>query len=212
MKCSLLQFTRSLAYRPIGSPISSYFFLPPRASCLVPRAFFRHLLIYSSTLLLFCLSSGCQNGDPSHTYTTSSLYRTDIKTVHVPIFESQTFTRQVEFELHRCLCQRIELHSPFKVVAKADQADTILYGRISNVSEDVLNQQRQLDRPMENELTITAYVTWKDLRSGDLFIDNKEFRISSDYAALLAAGKTGAIRDLTDKLAVRIVDAMEEPW
>lgn len=163
---------------------------------------------YYSILILcmfMCWPIGCG-------YSTGNLYRTDIETVFVPIFESQSFRRQVEFEITGALTRQIELKTPYKVVSDRSQADTILYGRVLSVSETVLTQQRQLDRPLENQIVLKVNVTWKDLRNSELLVDNETFQVSGDYAVLLGAGSDSAVRKGANDLAVRIVEKMEKPW
>ncbi len=161
---------------------------------------------------LLCILTGCNNIDPTKGYSTKSLYQTDIKTVHVKMFESKSFRRNLEFELTAPLVTQIEMKTPYKVIADRSQADTVIYGTINNVSEKTLTQQRDLDRPLKSQVIVTATVTWKDLRNGKLLIDNKTFRISGTYANLLAAGRNSAAIEATNKLALRIVEAMELPW
>ncbi|MCF7957075.1 MAG: hypothetical protein K9M57_01365 [Phycisphaerae bacterium] len=161
---------------------------------------------------LFSSLGGCSTTDPTQGYSSRSLYQSDIKTVHVKMFESKSFRRGIEFELTAPLVTQIELKTPYKVIADSSKADTVLYGTITNVHERILTQQRDLDRPLESQVVITANVTWKDLRDGRLIIDNKPFRLSGDYAHLLAAGRDSASKEAANKLAMRIVEAMELPW
>lgn len=161
--------------------------------------------------LIACLA-GCNSTDPTQGYTTRSLFDSNIETVHVRMFESISFRRGIEFELTRPLVSQIELKTPYKVIADRSKADTIIYGTISNVRERILTQQRDLDRPLESQIVITAKVTWKDLRDGSLIMNNKIFRVSGDYANLLAAGRTSATKEAANELALKIVEAMELPW
>ena len=166
------------------------------------------MMKYYSILIVFafmCWPIGCG-------YSTKNLYRTDVETVFVPIFESQSFRRQVEFEITGALARQIELKTPYKLASNRSQADTILYGRVLNVSERVLTQQRQLDRPLENQVVLKINITWKDLRNSELLIDNQTFQVSGDYAVLLGAGSGSAVRKGANDLAVRIVEKMEKPW
>jgi len=199
---------------PLNQSFTRLLFYP--FTCLPVHLFTRklihsytHIPICSYTLILIHLVflTGCQQGG----YSTDSIYRTDIKTVFVPIFESRSFRRQVEFELTGALTRQIELHTPYKVVSDRSQADTILSGRI-NATEKVLTQEPGLDRPLENQVVLSVQVIWKDRRSGDLLIDNQEFRVSGDYAALLSAGPESAVRQAANELALRIVERMEKPW
>lgn len=172
--------------------------------------------IYATSLFFASLSlpflSGCEQVDPTEGYSHQSLYRTDISTVFVKMFESQSFRREFEFELTRAVSQQLELHSPYKVVSKPGKADTILYGSIKKITERVLTQQRDLDRPVENEVILLISVTWKDLRSGELLLDDYPITVQGDYTALLGGGRENATREALNKAAVRLVEAMERPW
>lgn len=167
-------------------------------------------LLLTALVLLFL--AGCEQADPTQSYSSRNLYRTDIDTVFVEMFQSQSFRRELEFELSRAAAQQLELHSPYKVVSDRRKADTILYGTITKIRERTLTRQRELDRPLENEVVMVVKVTWKDLRSGELILDDLPIRISEDYAVLLGAGRDSASRDALNKVAVRIVEAMESPW
>lgn len=161
-------------------------------------------------LLIFQV--GCGDIDPAESYSSRELYRTDIKTVHVKIFENKSFDRRVEYELHGVLCRQIELHTPFKVVSDRHKADTIIYGQILSVSEKVLAQQRELDRPLESLVVLAVNVNWKDLRNAELLIDNQRFRVSGQYANLAGGGRGSAVKEAANEMARRIVETMEQPW
>ena len=163
----------------------------------------------AAALLVPC---GCEQVDPAQGYTNRSLYRTDVETVFVEMFESESFRRGIEYELTRALVGQLELHSPYKVVSDRRKADTILYGSITRVTERRLARQRELDRPLANEVVLAATFSWKDLRSADMLIEEKKVRVSGDYAAFLGAGRESAAREAANEMAVRIVEAMEEEW
>ena len=168
--------------------------------------------IVCSLLVVFAAGLiGCEV-DPELGYSSRSLYRTDVRTVAVEMFQSESFRRGVEFELTRAVSEQLELHSPLKIVSDRRKADTVLYGTIERINERVLSRQRQLDRPLENEVILLVRVTWKDLRSGELILDDQPIRVSGRYASLLGAGRASAAREAVNEAAVRIVEAMEEPW
>jgi len=167
--------------------------------------------------LLLCLAvliqaGGCQDADPNKGYTSANLYRTDVKTVCVKMLENKTFRRSIEFDLTSAICRQIELHCPYKIESDNSKADTVIYGQITSVEEDVLAGQRKLDRPIENMVVLTVEITWKDLRSGEMLMDNQRFRLDSSYAPLLGSTRDIAAKEAADKIAVLIVEAMENPW
>lgn len=162
--------------------------------------------------MLLLLSVGCEQVDPSRGYTNRSLYRTDVKTVFVEMFASESFRRGVEYELTHALGVQMELHSPYKVVSDRRQADTILYGSINRITERRLTRQRELDRPLASEVVLVATFSWKDLRSAEMLIQDQKVKVSGDYVAFLGAGRDSAAREAANEMAVRIVEAMEEDW
>jgi len=101
--------------------------IPPRSSSV-----FICVHLWLTPLLCIC---GCGyssvGGEPraGSGYQWRSLYREDVKTVAVPIFQNKSFRRGVEFQLTQALVQQIEAKSPYKVVPK-ERADTVLDGEI----------------------------------------------------------------------------------
>jgi hypothetical protein len=156
--------------------------------------------------------AGCENIDPTASYSSRSLYRTDIRNVFVEMFESESFRRQVEFELTRAVSEQLELHSPYKVVSDRRKADTILKGTINRIDEKSLARQRDLDRPVASEVMLVVTIRWEDQRTGDYIIDDQRLKVSGNYAALLGASRDSAAKEAANELAVRIVETMEEPW
>ena len=62
---------------------------------------------------------------------TNSLFPSDIQTVHVPVFASDSYRRGMGERLTELVIKEIEERTPYKVVSSAD-ADSILTGRITN--------------------------------------------------------------------------------
>jgi len=165
-----------------------------------------------SALITMLGAGGCEQVNPTTGYTSGSLYRTDLRTVFVEMFQSQSFRREIEFELTRAICEQLELHSPYKVVSDRGKADTVLYGNIDRIAERSLAQQRELDRPVAGEVTLAVSLSWKDLRTGNMIIDEQKLRFSGNYTPLLGAGRDSAAKEAANELGVRIVEAMEGPW
>src|SRR5687768_8924245 len=54
-----------------------------------------------------------------------SLYRPDIRTVHVPVVQSDSYRRYLGERLTEAVVKQIELKTPYKVVG-SDSADSVL--------------------------------------------------------------------------------------
>ena len=89
-----------------------------------------------------------------------SLYPTDIQTVYVPMFESNSFRRNLGERLTEAVIKEIELKTPYKVVATPD-ADSVLTGRSSSETKRVVAENRY-DDPRQIEVSMQVQVSWID--------------------------------------------------
>src|ERR1700676_3808059 len=80
----------------------------------------------------------------------AGLYPPDIHTVYVPMFESDSFRRDLGEMLTEAVCKEIELHSPFKVVGNPN-ADSVLIGRISGDTKHAIVREPN-NEGRENEI------------------------------------------------------------
>src|ERR1700747_3606214 len=69
------------------------------------------------------------NGCAGYHVGTAGLFPPDIHTVYVPIFESESFRRDLGEQLTEDVCNEIEARGPLKVVGTPN-ADSVLTGRI----------------------------------------------------------------------------------
>ncbi len=78
-----------------------------------------HVMGRRVLLLTVASLAGCQStGHVSiFGYSTRPNYDECIRTVHVPIFENNTFRRGLEYDLTRAVIREIEQKTPFKVVS-----------------------------------------------------------------------------------------------
>jgi hypothetical protein len=124
-----------------------------------------------------------------------SLFRGDIRSVHVSIFESDSHRRFLGQQLTEAVVKQIEQDTPL-IVADASTADSFLTGRI--LSE--LKRPRTLDRFGE--------------RSGVPLIQRQELQINDDIEFIPEGGQSlsTAQRELINRLARQIVGQLETGW
>ena len=134
-------------------------------------------------------------------YTMEPLHRTDVHSVAVSIFSSKEFRRNLEFNLSERVVKNIELHTPYKVIHDPKRADTELRGEI------IL-----LDRPQDIEVTVTCWFEWKDLRTGAILARRERISASASYAPAISENQESATNLAMERLAVKIVEAMEKEW
>ena len=151
-------------------------------------------------------------------YMIGPAYQADIRTIHVPIFTSDSFRRGLEFQLTEAVQKEIQTHTPFRL-AKEPYADTRLTGHIVRIRKDVLGESA-LDDPRELQLLFAVEVTWEDLRSGQV-LARERVPISPDIVQLISTSEfapevgqslaTGT-QQAIDRLARQVVHMMEIPW
>ena len=175
----------------------------------------RFILTITATLMPL-ISAGCgfrQTNDNSSGggYVWHSLYREDIRTIAVPIFTNKDFHRGVEFQLTKALVNQIELQTPYKVVDR-NNADTILEGEITAVRSSALSLDRHTELPQEQMLTVTVNFVWKNLHTGKILVDRKEFAQSTTYYPTLGESTYIGSQSNVEKLALAIVQQLQAPW
>ncbi|MBN2019392.1 MAG: LptE family protein [Sedimentisphaerales bacterium] len=158
---------------------------------------------------VFCLLllSGCDGG-----YCNTSLYPQGIGTVYVEMFDNQSFRRGVEYELTDALAKRIEAQTPYKIVTNRHRADTVINGQIMQAGESILTGERQIGRPLEKDVELRAVVTWKNLRTGELLIDNQNVSARASFSEWQSQSYAYGSTLAANSLAERIVEMMETEW
>ncbi len=144
-------------------------------------------------------------------YKWSSLYRTDVHTVAVPIFTNRTFRRGVEFNLSKAIVNQLEAHSPYKVVDR-ERADTILEGEIVNIRVRTLSEDAHSSLPQEQLYLVTVNFTWKDLRSGRILVQRSDYEQTAPYYPTLGEGQFTGSQQNVERLALAIVQELQADW
>lgn len=165
-----------------------------------------------AALVALATLAGCA----AYRFGTDSLFPPDIHTVYVPVFESDSFRRNLGERLTEAVVKEIERRTPYKVVGTA-QADSILSGRIVHDTKRVIVEDRN-DQPRESELNLVVVVSW--VRRGELIIDQAavpvppalEINQSGVLVPEYGQSVTTAQQDSIVRLARQIVALMEAPW
>lgn len=144
-------------------------------------------------------------------YTHGSLYRQDIRTVAVPIFTSKSYFRGVEFQLSTALVQQIESTTPYKVVP-AERADTILEGQIVDIGINTVSNDSRTAIPQEQLYRVAVNFVWKDLRSGRVLVERRNFEQTSTFYPTLAEGRWTGSQVAAEQLARGIVQELQADW
>lgn len=169
-------------------------------------------LIAIATLLL--VLPGCS----LFGYQAGALELPNVQTIHVPVFEMDGHRRDVEYLLTEAVQKEIKTRTRYRL-ASAQQADTVLSGRILSVRKDALSET-DLDDPREVQLSLGMEVMWLDQRTGQVLSQKTitlgpQFRqqlAQAEFAPELGHSLATAMHDAVTTLADQIVDMTEVDW
>jgi len=147
-----------------------------------------------------------------------TLFRPDIQTVNVQVFESASFRRGLGEWLTEAVIKEIESRSHYKVV-HSPVADSVLTGRIVTVEKGVLSENIN-DDPRNVEMGFQVQIVWRD-RQGRLLSNRGgvplptpliNLALSADFVPEGGQSVTTAEQEAIRRLAREIVNQMESPW
>ena len=150
-------------------------------------------------------------------YSTGGLYPSNLRTVAIPIVKSESFRRDLEFQLTEQIIKELE-QSGFKVVA-SERADTELLVTIVNYDKTGYGLDGY-NNPRGGMMALTQRVRWVDKRSGATLREG-DFKIEAAPAALastetfvidVAQSKATADQRMVEQTARSVVALMQTPW
>jgi hypothetical protein len=166
---------------------------------------------FIAAVFLFPSCAGYQLGQ-------RSLYRPDIRTVHVPMAVSDSYRRHLGEQLTEAVVKQIELKTPYKVV-DAGSADSVLTMRLVSDSKRVLSENR-FDEPRDIESDFFVQLSWVD-RRGEMIMGPNGIPVAplilniSQAANFVPEGGQSlatAHHEAIQHLAQQVVGQMELAW
>ena len=136
----------------------------------------------------------------------------------VPVFQSNSFRRNLGERLTEAVVKEIEKRTPYKVV-NDPCADSVLTGRILSERKSVLVPDLTGDA-REIETNMHVQVSWVD-RKGRLLRDEQSIPLPAEIADVSATANVvpevgqsiaTAQQEAICRLAEQIVGLMEKPW
>ena len=164
------------------------------------RISFRQL---TCIMVIFALISGCG-------YSNKSLISRKINSIYIPIFENETFRKGLEFDLTNAVKDEIMSNTKLRI-AKKDNADTILTGKIQKVTESMLSSNVE-DNIVEGRVTIYVDIKLVDRRTGRTLIEEENVKQAAEYIVKRGENIKTASRESLVLLAEKIVSHLEEKW
>jgi hypothetical protein len=149
---------------------------------------------------------------------TRSLYRNDIRTVHIPIIKSDSFRPELGVQLTEALQKEVERRTPYKIGEFAT-ADSIMNCRLTSENKQVVGETGT-DESRLLRSTMAVEVSWVDRRNIPLietrFLPPGEttffFSENTDFVPEAGQSIGTANQRAIERLANHIVDQMEVRW
>ncbi len=147
-----------------------------------------------------------------------SLYPQEIRTVYVPVFQSDSFRRNLGERLTEAVVKEIEAKTPYKVVGEA-KADSVLSGRIVSETKRVLVPSLTGDA-RELQVGLRVEVTWcdrknrqlRDVNAVPLPTELTDVTGTGDIVPEVGQSVATAQQQAICRVAQQIVGLMEKPW
>jgi hypothetical protein len=169
------------------------------------------LLTLLIAIALPAILSGCGKGTFAG-YSNQWLYPQDVSTVYVEMFDSKSYRRDHEYDLTDAICKRIEAHTPYKIVTDRDLADTVISGQITSIGARTLSIERNVGRPLEREAIVNVQLTWKNLKTGEILINNQSLSAAGAYSTFMGQTFDYAADLAVNEAAKKVVELMEDKW
>ena len=166
---------------------------------------------------IFVVLASVVSGCAGYQLGPKSLYRPGIRTIYVPIFQSDSYRRKLGEWLTEAVAKRIELQTPYKVVGHPD-ADSTLEGRLVVDRKRVLAENAN-DEPSDIEFGMQIQIRWFD-PSGQPLIERTfgipstlaNITMDADLVPIAGQSIASAQQQAIERLAADIVGQMEKPW
>lgn len=166
-------------------------------------------------LVLFMI---CIPGCLGYNIGTRTLYRNDVRTIHVPIIKSDSFRPELGVNLTEAIQKEIERRTPYKL-SDLGTADSILTCRITADSKRVIGETGT-DEPRLLQSVMSIEMSWVDRRNLPLvetrFLPPGEtnfyFSDNADFVPEAGQSISTANMRIIERLANHIVDQMEARW
>lgn len=162
------------------------------------------LLIVAGTLIS---TSGCSSYHLGNQF----LFRSDIRTVHVMMFESDSYRRFVGQRLTEAVIKEIELSSPL-TITDPQIADSFIRGRLIRDTKRVAGENIN-DDPRTLRLDWYVEVDWVD-RAGVPLMQRQTVTISREAVFIPEGGQSlsSAQQRLIEQIARDVVNQLQMPW
>ena len=158
-------------------------------------------------IFVVMVSSGCR----SYHLGKQSLFRSDIRTVHVAIADSNSNRRFLGQRLTEAVVKQISSTTPLTITDPA-LADSVITARVVRDEKSVLTETAT-DEGRAIEVGLVVEVDWTD-RAGNSLMQRQSLNInhSADFIPEGGQSLVTAQQEVIERIAREIVGQMETPW
>jgi len=144
-------------------------------------------------------------------YSTRRPFRDDIRTLHVEMFHSKEFRRELEFRLTEAILKRVEMDTPYRIAPRRT-ADALMTGEILSVTNRTFGDDFDTDLPREIGSTVEVRFRLMDLRTGETLVERPRFAYQTAYIPPVGETFSQGMTRALDGMAEAIVETMESTW
>ena len=101
---------------------------------------------------------------------------------------------------------------PPHVHSREEEGFYILEGEITEIRVNTISNDYDLANPQEQLMTVVVNFVWKDLRSGQILVDRREFEQTAAYYPTLGEGEFAGSQQAVERLALGIVQELQADW
>jgi hypothetical protein len=163
-----------------------------------------HFLVVPFGAVAMAALTGCG-------YSTTRPFPTDIQTIHVEMFQSKEFRRELEFRLTESIVKRIEMDTPYRI-APRNKADALLTGEILMVENRNFGDDVDTDLPRETGSTVVIRYRLQNMRTGRVLVERPRSVYQTSFIPPVGETFTEGMTRAMDGLAEHIVESMESDW
>ena len=172
--------------------------------------FARPVLMCVAALLVGCWAStmvGCRSYHLGNQY----LFRSDIRSVHVAMIESDSNRRFLGQRLTEAIVRQVMQATPLKIADPA-LADSFITGRIVRDRKNVKGETLT-DEARTVEVAWRVEIEWTD-RAGVPLMQRESaiFDFDSDFIPEGGQSMATAQQEIIDRIAREVIGQMETPW
>ncbi len=128
-------------------------------------------------------------------------------------FKSNRYRRDLQLMLEEAVLKEISMRTPFVVVGRREDADSILEGVIT-VDDKYLIVEAPTNLPRELNATMTVWINWRHNPPQESEKNQLPTQIMESLPFVPELGQTTltSFQQVTENIAKQIVDMMERPW